>query len=218
MNKDRNCSGPDQNEKAGGNSSLAPIVWVVKPVFALLTASPRGGAFAQAHMFVLTLYLAIGISVITFDLGVTDCGKKLAEFGQSIIPSIQPTSQITSKPASSALVLSISWIWGVAFSVPFVWLLAKEGRRAINQVLLKKTMTSMQIAFVWVLFACGIYLLANEPIATAGGVEGYFLRGLEATPFCAVLWGMVILITVSAAFYVASVSLVCMLTKNIEEK
>jgi len=186
--------------------------------YPFLTGSQRCDTFAKANIYLSALYFVIGISVIEFDLGANDYGKMLAEFGQSVIPSIRPTSQISSKPESAAVVLSISWIWGIVISLPLLWLLAKDGRGALNLAFLKRTFNPLKIVFIWTLIPVGLFVFASESPDKLAQADGYIMRCLEATPYSMVLWGIVIFSPLSVAFYMASISLVCALTNNIEDK
>lgn len=183
--------------------------------FPFLTASRRCDALARAHIYLVALYLAIGVSVVALDLGAKDFGKMFTEYGQSVIPSIRPTSQITSMPESSALVLSISWVWGVVFSLPLLWLLAIDGRAALNLAFLKKTLNPLKIAFIWTLIPTGTFLLATQSPDTLAEANGFLLRCIRASPYSIVLWGIGIFSLLSVAVDTVCISVVCVLTTNI---
>ena len=189
-----------------------------KNAFPFLNASQNHDALIKATTYLFAIYFVLGVSVIAFDLGNNDFGKMLAELGQSIIPSIRPTSQMVSKPESSALVLFISWIWGIALTIPLLLFLAKDGESALKREFLKRELNPLKIIFLWMIIFVVILLFATKSADEIVEADGYIRYCLETTPYFMVLWGIQIISAVTVLLYMASISLVLFQAKNIKEK
>lgn len=154
----------------------------------VVSETKRGRAFWIALKIYSIIYVITAVLIILVDAGNSEWGSALASVGKRLVPTIAPTANLARESDSVALVLTISWLWGVVgLVVGFMMLIPKD---AIN--------TCYVANMSWVYRYAGIVLL---PSAICVGYSEFFgtdgfsigrrvFQAIERNSLFSIPWGM----------------------------
>lgn len=136
-------------------------------------------------------YFLIGAAILFLDVGTAPWSHAISDLGRAGIPSIKGTAEITSSPASSEIVLSIAWLWGLVMYAPTVWLLTATSCRAVDWDHWRRLSVVIRIG-LFVFSLSGIFVLAHMVPTDSAGLERIIFNLLSASALFAVFWGITI--------------------------
>ena len=137
----------------------------------------------------LTTYWILGLLFIYLNLGLTSWGERLARLGQDTIPTISGTAEITSKPDSAALVLTLAWVF-----IPIMYILTMIKIRLLIRCFVDMqpsrliNISSWAFSLVFILYVPSLYVPHDT-----GSLGRKIFVALGSFDFFVVLWGFAVL-------------------------
>lgn len=156
-------------------------------------------------MFPVFSYLALGLVVIYWDLGRSSWGVHLADAGRALVPSISKISMITPAPDSSALVLTITWLY-----IPVVCALLMTQSKKLARLyrIQMQGWPALAKSVLWVFSLLFIlYLPFHVPDSADGRYSELYVYYLRTSPGFILIWGGATLFSTLSVFMFVALGL-----------